>query len=597
MKNFFTTFFACLAAIVASSIVLSVISLLMFAGMIAALSVSPETAVVQSNTVLKIDLNDPVRDEPVQNPLSGFNPYTMKMTTHLALLDVLNAIEAAADDDRIKGIYLNLNPVLETGMANLEEIRAALETFKESGKFVVSYADFYTQSTYYLSSVADEVYLNPEGEIMWQGMSSQIMFFKGALDKLGVEAEVVRCGEFKSAVEPFISDRMSPANRHQMDVLLGTIWGSVVGDIARSREIDSALLQRYASDLAVAGAESAAEYRMIDGIKYGDEVMDRLEELSGEDDPGFIGLADYMGAGFGHQGHGRKKLSKNRIAVVYAEGDIIDGESMPGSIGGQTLADKLADVREDDGVKAVVLRVNSPGGSALASEVIWREMTLLQQEKPVVVSMGNYAASGGYYISCPADVILADRTTLTGSIGVFGLMFNAEKGLKDKLGITVDVAKTNPSADMLTLFRPQTPAEKAYLQNRVNSVYSTFVGHVAHGRNLPEEEVLRIGGGRVWSGISADSIGLIDGFGGLREAILLAADRAGVGEDFRVVAPSEETNPLAMFLKGLLSGEMEGVSSGLPQEAAHAAEEYRETMKVLNRQGVQALMPYRIRIQ
>ena len=241
--------------------------------------------------------------------------------------------------------------------------------------------------------------------------------------------------------------------------------------------------------------------------------------------------------------------------------------------------------------------MNSPGGTALASEVIWREMTLLQQEKPVVVSMGNYAASGGYYISCPADVTLADRTTLLRSIGVFGLMFNAEKGLKDKLGITVDVAKTNPSADMLTLFRPQTPAEKAYLQNRVNSVYSTFVGHVAHGRNLPEEEVLRIGGGRVWSGISADSIGLIDGFGGLREAILLAADRAGVGEDFRVVAPSEETNPLAMFLKGLLSGEMEGVSSGLPQEAAHAAEEYRETMKVLNRQGVQALMPYRIRIQ
>lgn len=591
MKNFFTTFLACLAAIVASSILLSIISLLMFAGMIAAVSSSKPVS-VEPNSVLKIDFSEAITDSPAVNPLSGFNPYTMKMSHSMGLLDVLNAIEKAGEDENIKGIYLNISG-MAMGMATAEEIRNELIKFKETGKFIISYADYYSQGTYFLSSVADKVYVNPEGGLEWQGLASQIMFYKGALDKLGVKPEIVRCGEFKSAVEPFITDKMSPANREQMDVLTGTIWGKFVSDIAKSRSIDSLALQQYASTLALTDARAAAEKKMVDGLKYNDEILKELAAMSGkeeDEDPQFISLSDYISYPISGS---KTKLSKNKVAIVYAEGNIVDGQSEEGMIGGETLAAKLADVRKDDDIKAVVLRVNSPGGSALASEVIWREMTLLQQEKPVIVSMGNYAASGGYYISCPADAILADRMTLTGSIGVFGLMFNVGDALKDKLGVTVDVVKTNESADMGSMFRALSPAEQNYLQNSVNGIYKTFVGHVAKGRNLSEEEVLKIGGGRVWSGISADHIGLIDGFGGLKDAVLLAADRAGVPEDFRVVTPTDDEDQLTMILKTLFKSKMPAIDA----QSAMLLEEYGKIKQMMEQTGVQARMPYTIQIR
>ena len=542
MKNFWSTFLACLLALVVANVVIGVFLVMVLAGI--GTLFSETVPDVQQKTVLRLDFAEPISDDPSRNPLSemGFNDLmSMRVARNYALIDVLKAIETAATDDRISGIYLNVSPNMGMGMATLEEIRDALLQFKESGKFIVSYADYYTQGSYYMATAADKVYLNPQGNVTWLGLASGVVFYKGLLDKLGVQVEAIRHGSFKSAVEPFILDKMSPENRLQMDALLGSIWGHVVKRVSDARGIDSAQLQRYASDLALRSARNTVDLKMVDSLVYASDVERMLCEMTDRDEePEFVSLGTYID----QPKTAVQKLSRNKIAVVYAEGQIVDGKSREGLIGGSSLAARLARVRTDDQVKAVVLRVNSPGGSALASEVIWHEVEQIRQLKPVIVSMGNMAASGGYYISCPADVILASPVTLTGSIGVFGLMLNGEKGLRDKLGITVDVAKTNPSADMdMAVFgavgvRPMNQAERDFMQNSVEQVYSAFVGHVAEGRNMTAGQVDSVGGGRVWSGESALRIGLIDGFGGLRDAVALAADRAGVADDFRIVSPT-----------------------------------------------------------
>ena len=590
MKNFWSTFLACFLAIVAGSIALSMLSFIMLAGMVAAFS-SDETVSVQYNSVLKIELTEKIMDNPSQNPFSSIDPFSMNVTKSLSLLSVLNSIERAAQDDRIEGIYLNFSG-LSVGVGTTEEIRNALTEFKESGKFIVSYSDYYTQGSYYLASVADEIYMNPAGGLDWRGMASTSLFFKGALDKLGVKAEIYRVGEFKSAVEPFMADRMSPENRQQMEVLLNSIWGNIVKEVADARGIDSALLQRYASALEVVNPQKALELGLLDGLKYNDEVLADLSARtykSAGEEPEMVRLAEYIKVP-----NPSRRLSGNRIALVYAEGDIVDGTATDGVVAGETLAAKLANVRRDDKIKAVVLRVNSPGGSALASEVIWRELSLIQQEKPVIVSMGDYAASGGYYIACPADVILADKHTLTGSIGVFGLMLNVEDAFKNKLGITADVAKTNPSGDIGNSFRSATPAERAYIQNSVEEVYSTFVGHVADGRNLEYDEVLKIAGGRVWSGINARAIGLIDGFGGLKDAIGLAADRAGISDDYRVVMPEDPLDQLSRLFGSFFAAK---AASRMNPAEMELLREYRSLSRILEQEGVQARMPYTFQIQ
>ncbi|MDR2935888.1 MAG: signal peptide peptidase SppA [Rikenellaceae bacterium] len=592
MKNkFFSTFVACLLAIVASGVVMTVLSIVMFAGMLASFSTTVSPVAAEANSILKIDLSQPIVDNPSSDAMGGFDPLTMTFTEPVGLLDVIHTIEKAATDDNIRGIYISADNAVGAGIATYEEFRAALKAFKENGKFIVSYADVYSHGSYWLGSVADHVYMNPQGDLSWHGMASQVMFYKGLFDKLGIETEIFRVGEFKSAVEPYLLDKMSPENRQQMDVLLGDVWGNIVGQIAESRGIDSALLQQYASELSVRDASTAVELDMIDGLKYNDEILAMLAEMSDRDEePAFVSLEDYMD----YPVKGTKKhLSKNKVQIVYAEGEIIDGEHEKGKIGGTALARELADLVDDDDVKAVVFRVNSPGGSALASELIWREVSRLREKKPVVVSMGNYAASGGYYISAPADMILADRGTLTGSIGVFGLMFNGEKALHDKLGITVDVVRTNPSADLPSPFRTMSAGERAYIQHSVEQVYETFVGHVADGRNLAKDEVLKIAGGRVWSGISADGIGLIDGFGGLKDAVALAAERAGVADDFRVVGPQGEADPLMIFVK--MMGRR--ISALFGKETPMMMQEYEEMMGVLKQQGVRAAMPYRIEIE
>jgi len=587
MKRFFQTFLACLAAIFASFILVAIFSMFLFSGLMAVIY-TKDTTTVKSGSVLKIELSEIITDAPPQFFLNELNPFSMTIKRRMSLLDVINTIEKASFDKNIDGIYLNINPNMSAGIATLEEIRNELVRFKSSGKFIVSYADYYTQSSYYLSSVADKVFINPEGNLSWKGMSSQVLFYKGLLDKLGIKAEVVRVGDYKSAVEPFTSDRMSPENKRQTAELIGGIWGNLVREISVSRSLDSALLQSYASDLAISNPQDAYELGLVDSIAYVDQVSDYLASLTDKNDnPDIVNFYSYLSP------ISEGSRNKNKIAVIFAEGEIVDGRAPDGYVGSRNMRVELRSALEDKDVKAVVLRVNSPGGSALASEVIWREVSEMKKEKPIVVSMGNYAASGGYYIAAPADFIFANRSTITGSIGVFGLMLNVEDGLKDKLGITVDGVTTNTYSDLASPFRPLEEKERRYLQNSVEEVYESFVEHVANGRNLTEDRVKEIGGGRVWSGVEADRIGLIDSHGGIKEAILFAADMVGIIDNFSIITKQAEDDLLNSLLRNFFM-----VKSKSKIDFDGISVDISEFEKIMEyRKGVQALLPYKIYIQ
>lgn len=580
-------FLACLLALAITGI-FSVLLFFGFIGAIGALT-GPSAKPVADNSVLEITLHESISDKP--QPFTVSDLYSLNFSESLSLYEVIDNIGKAKDDPRIKGIFLNITPVFSMGIANMDEIREALADFKRSGKFIASYSDTYSQGSYYLSSVADWIIMNPLGEVMWQGMSSTTPFFKGALDKLGIQPEVIRHGKFKSAVEPFISESMSAENREQVQTFIGSVWHYIVSNVAKARLIDSTLLQDYASQLTIRDADIALEKKFIDQIGYRDNAVQYIhEKLSSSDDPKFVSLKDYIGS---NRMTSSANISKNKIAVIYAEGDIVEGKGSQGQIGGDRLAAAIEKARKDDKVKAIVLRVNSPGGSALASETIWRAASLAQQEKPLIVSMGNYAASGGYYISCPADVILANPATITGSIGVFGLLFNVQRGLNDKLGINTETVRTNPSAGAgAILFEPLTLSQRAYLQHTVERIYTTFVQHVADGRFLTVEKVDAIGQGRVWSGVDAKGNGLVDGFGGLKDAVLLAAEKADISEDFHVVAYPQAETKLEQILSMLNSEVKMKLFKGKTGEIYQASERFIESLE--ERSAFQSVMPYRV---
>lgn len=586
--NFFKTFLASLLAFFVANFVWFFLFIIIVAGVAA---IGSSTTIVEPKSVLKIDLSESIVDQPVNDPLAGFDPMSMNVQKSVSNMQVMNAIESAAQDDNIEGIYINLTGAGTASAALLEEVRDYITAFKESGKFVVAYGEVYSQGGYYLASVADSIYLNPVGEMEWRGLAAQVMFYKGLLDKLGVEPQVFRHGTFKSAVEPYIMNRMSPENRTQMETYINSIWGTMVADIAKERNLSIDSLNMFATDLSAMMAKDALANRMVDGLKYEDEVEDILREkleLDADEDITFVTLGEYIAAK-----PYTPSYSDNKIEVIYAEGQIVQGTSEQGTLGSSTLADQLAEARLDEEVKAVVLRVNSPGGSALASEVIWREMELLRQQKPVIVSMGDYAASGGYYISAPADAIIANATTLTGSIGVFGLMFNAEKALNNKLGITIDVAKTNPSADMGMPFRAVSSSERAHIMRGIEQVYSTFVNHVADGRNMTFDSVDAIGQGRVWTGNDGNRIGLVDEIGGLKYAIAVAADKAECLDDYMVRESMGEPTGLAALLSSL---EAHISDRKMRKEMGAMYDEYRSLRALMENEGVQALaLPIEIR--
>jgi protease-4 len=597
IMNFFKTFLAGLLAVVVAFFLMGIMWTLVMVGVMASFSSSlSSSAPVSAESVLKLNLGT-ISDSPTQSAAELFQTLSASGGSRTTLYKAIAAIDNAAADDRIEGIYINLDEYTNASMSAIEEIRAALVTFKESGKFIVAYNENYSQGAYYLASVADRVYMNPEGSFDWRGLAMQTMFFKGLLDKLGVEPVVIRHGTFKAAVEPFILNKMSDANRLQNQTLANALWGTITEAISVSRNIPVENLAEWANTLAVDSPKAALELGLVDGLRYEDQVKGELSALASgettdenlttaetEADPKIVSFGDYVA-----QMTPKKSLSKNKVAVIYAQGDIVDGVGAMGEVGSTSLAAKIVKVRKDPNVKAVVLRVNSPGGSALAAEVMWRELTLLKEKVPVIVSMGDYAASGGYYISAPADVIYTDRTTITGSIGVFGLFFNAGDTFKNKLGVTVDVVNTNTHSDMGSMFRSPSQAENHYLQSSVEQVYTTFVGHVAEGRNMTTEAVDKIGEGRVWSGVDAVNLGLADGIGGLYDAIAIAADRAGVAEDFRVwEVPDEATGLAALF-----SGAMAAVRTSVKMEAmGDAFIHYNNLTRTLQTEGVQARMPY-----
>lgn len=596
MKQFFKIMFASIAAMIVMGFLFFFITFGIIGSLIS--SDADKEVKVKENSVMHISLSEAIPDRTPENPFENFDFATMQPSKSLGLDKILETIEKAKTDDRIKGIYLDLNTV-SGGMATVEEIRNALEDFKTSGKWIVSYSEIYTQKGYYLASVADKIYLNPAGMMELRGLSSELMFFKNALEKLDVDMQVIRHGKFKSAVEPFMLEKMSESNRNQMQLILNTSWGSMLEKVSKSRNISIEKINELADGIKIQKAIDAKNEGFVDELMYKDQLLDMFREkleIAATDEINFIKMPKYLSATKDPLEKLKEETEKpkdNQIAVVYAAGDIVSGKGEKGEMGSETISKAIREARLDSNVKAIVLRVNSPGGSALASDVMWREVVLAKKVKPVVVSMGNVAASGGYYISCAADKIVADEKTITGSIGVFGLIPNAQGFFNNKLGITFDTVKTNTHADMLTVFRPLTQEEKDIIQIGVENIYDDFITKVAEGRGMTKDQVDSIGQGRVWTGIDAKKIGLVDEIGGIDKAIAIAKEMAEL-EDYTISNyPKAEKNPFNEILISL-SGDMEAYY--MKKQMGNGYKYYRAVERLTKHNGIIARMPFEIEI-
>ena len=545
MKDFLKFTLATVTGIILSSIVLFIIGRVTLFGIMAA---SDTETIVKKNSVMILDLNGTLVERTQEDPLGILSQLFNDDSNTYGLDDILSSIKKAKENEDIKGIYLQANS-LGTSYASLQEIRNALLDFKESGKFVIAYADSYTQGLYYLSSAADKVLLNPKGMIEWRGIASTPLFYKDLLQKIGVEMQIFKVGTYKSAVEPFIATEMSPANREQVTTFISSIWSQVTEGVSASRNIPVDSLKAYADRMLMFyPAEESVRCGLADTLVYRNDVRDylkRLVDIDEDDNLSLLGLGDMINV----RKNVPKDKSGNIIAVYYASGEITDypgsATSEEGIVGSKVIRD-LRKLKDNDDVKAVVLRVNSPGGSAFASEQIWYAVKELKTKKPVIVSMGDYAASGGYYISCGADTIVAEPTTLTGSIGIFGMVPNV-KELTDKIGLSYDVVKTNKYADFGNIMRPFSEGEKALLQMMVAEGYDTFITRCAEGRHTTKEAIEKIAEGRVWTGEAAKELGLVDELGGIDKALDIAIAKARVG-GYTIVSYPEKKDVLSSLL-------------------------------------------------
>ena len=584
--SFGQAFVAALLAFVAGSVVVTVLSLMFFSGISAMFA--PEVKGIPEKAILHINLEQSLVDAPSKNPMGSFDFVTMSSTSPLTIYDALRALESAASDERIEGIYINYTGAGTVSLTLLEELRAAIINFKQSGKWVVAYNDTYSQGGYYLASVADKIYMQPEGSFDWSGLQMNTIFYKGLIDKLGVDIDILRptvC-KYKSAVEPFFLTEMSDANREQMQELANGMWDVVLDAVSSARGIDKQELNRLADELAIVLPKQALEHKFIDGVKYADQMEELFEEEYGIEDAEYISLSDYASSLVTDP----KRASAPKVAIVYANGEVMDGEGSDDNIYGYSLSKTLRKVAEDDDIESVVLRVNSPGGSALASDIIWREMENLKAKKPIIVSMGEMAASGGYYISAPADAIVADRSTLTGSIGVFGMIPSFGKAMEDKLGLSVDGVKTNANSGMGNGFSALSPTQYRAMMQGVDRVYERFTSLVAEGRNLTIERVLEIAEGRVWSGEQAQQIGLVDTCGGLMAAIAIAIDKAELGDNYQIVEVEEEMDGLMAIFNSLNIKVRQAMTSRT--ELGELYNEYRHLEQMVGKEGIYALCPY-----
>lgn len=553
--------------------------------------------------MLCINLDESITDSPATSPMSQFDAGSLSMNSSLTSLQALSAIEHAATDSNIEGILIYQNGTGSIEISLIEELRKALERFKLSGKFVVAYDDNYTQGEYYLASVANKVSLHPEGSFNWSGIKFSSMFYKGLIDKLNVKVDVIRPTEckYKSAGEPYFLTKMSDANRLQMEVLANSMWTTIVEDVAKSRNLDAERVKAIAYNIDANDAESAKQHGFIDAIEYEDQVDNYLEELgvkrnrNGELNK--ISLGEYCSANAMFDPSLSLEASKNKVGIIYAEGQIVDGNTTgDGYIFGNTLAEQIRQARLDKDIKAVVLRVNSPGGSALASDVIWREVVLLKESKPVVVSMGDYAASGGYYISAPADYIFSDRLTLTGSIGVFGTIFNVSDFLSNKLGVTFDSVGTSPNAGGFSITEPLTERNREVIMEGVDKVYKTFTSHVAEGRNLDIEKVYSIAEGRVWSGTDAVNIGLVDANGGLFDAVAKAAELADIANDYQLMEIKLPLSPIELWLQSLTMMTANSLNIDYNIYGEELNKIIEQNLFIFTNHGVQMITPLNIEV-
>jgi protease-4 len=588
MKNFLKYTLATITGIIIASILFFIIMLASLSALVAS---GDKPVSISENSILVLKTGITIPDRGDQNPFAGLDPFNMTITSAPGLNEILKNIEKASADIKIKGILIE-NGLLPSGWATTGEIREALDKFRKDGKFVIAYSDYVlTQECYYLSTVADKIFISPGSMVDFKGLSSEVMFYKKALEKIGVEVQVTRHGKFKGFVEPYILDKLSEENKTQIKAYAGSIWENVIQSISQSRNISPDKLNLLADNLTGNIAANALENNLVDGLMYRDELIDTLKSLSGiatDKDLNLVSMTKYSKV----PDPARVISVKNRIAVIYASGTIVMGKGNDYNIGGNLYADVIRKERRDTSVKAIVMRVNSPGGNAIASDIIWRELELAAKVKPVVISMGNYAASGGYFISAPATKIYASPTTISGSIGVFGLLPNAGKLLEQKLGLTTEVVKTNKNSDFPSVFRPMSTYEKEVMQMSVEKTYGDFVGKVASGRKMKFESVDSIGQGRVWSGASAQKIGLVDEIGGLKAAIKGAAELAGVDKYSIRELPVIE-DPYTKVLSQL-GGEIR--MSFLKKELGESVKYYNMLQELKELSGIQARLPYFIEI-
>lgn len=586
-------FFKYVLATVVGFIVVSVIGIILFFMIIGVLISSTEKQVsVKDQSMLVLDVGRQIVDRATNDPFENIDIPGFNRIKTIGMDDIKTSLNNAVDDDRIKGVYLKLSTV-GGGMASVEEIRNMLKDFKENcDKPVYAYGDMMDQKAYYLATVADKIVVHPMGMVDFRGLGGEMMFYTNLLEKVGIEAQIVRHGKFKAAVEPFMLDKMSDENREQTMVYMNSLWTHMLNGISQARNISVDDLNRLADEVqTLKKGEKLVEAGLVDAAEYKDQVLDDLREITGitgKKGIPVIGVSEYVKAPVKGSG---KKYSRNKIAVVYASGDI--GMAMGGgTIVGDEIGREIRKVRQDSSYKAIVLRVNSPGGSVFDSEVIWREVKLAAEQKTIVVSFGDVAASGGYYISCAADKIIAQPNTITGSIGIFGIIPNFGELLKDKLGITTDAVRTNKNSDFLSLTRPMTDYERLLMQTSIEEGYDTFISHVAEGRNMTKEQIDEIGQGRVWSGENAKEIGLIDEFGGLDDAIEMAAEIAGV-EEYHTVGLPELPDPIQELFK---TGTDNLRNSILKNELGDKYRFYEYFKKATTMKGVLARMPYDISI-
>lgn len=579
---------SCLGALVAM-ILFAVLAVIFIMGLVGS-AASEDQVVVAEKSVLHLKLDAQISELQQEDPFAGL-PVVGGNVPRIGLLQLKETINHAKSDDKIEGIYLEVSYPM-TGFASLEEIRESLIDFRESGKWVVAYNEVMSEGAYYLASAASEVYLHPEGEIEFNGLTAEIGFFKNLLDKLEIKPQVFRVGEFKSAVEPFLLEKMSPENRTQLQEMVNSIYDHVLTKISESRKIPKDVLKNVSDKMQINNAAAALEFKLVDSLLYMDQLQANLRKRVGVDDIDDIKMIKYNKY---RKSFSTYKSTKNEIAVIVANGTIVPGtnEDSDQFIAADKYVEEIRKARENDRIKAIVLRVNSPGGEFRSSDMIWREIELTKKVKPVIASMSDYAASGGYYLSMGCDTIVAQPHTITGSIGIFGILFDMSGFLGNKLGITFDEVRTGDFGDTYTVTRPLNQVEKNFIQKNLEDHYNTFTQKAAEGRNVAQSEILGVASGRVWTGAQAKDRKLVDVLGGFNDAVRIAADKANVGDDYRVRYYPEQKP----FFDQLINQLQENASTNrIESELGELKVYYHQLKKVQHYQGAEAILPFELQI-